>query len=208
MVPVNSNTSNKKCGGGISSNCVNWDGPAIEGVCKGGSVTDVITRLAENADCCSGTFPTGNQSCYTGSWVNMVSGIPLSGTTGGISWGIGTFGVGNTGNPSYKWAKDGDLSLKGGFVLTLTPPPTDKTYFDIPLFSIPTTCFPSNWNNNQGIVTFVDFFSNGQQPVGVRCVVYIDYPTGILYLNTTFINIPLIGLRLEIDLGGVRFNLA
>lgn len=48
MTPLNSNTLNKKCGGGISSNCVTFDGPALDciQVCAGTSITEPIVATA------------------------------------------------------------------------------------------------------------------------------------------------------------------
>lgn len=214
MDPVSSNVMSKSCDNPISSNCVTYTGPSLPGItiCKGASVTEVLYQVAANSaasnNCCGGTFPAGNQSCYTGSWVDFSAGLPTAGSGSNYSWTIGNIGVGNTGNPSYKWTKEGDLSLRGGFDLNFSTT-IIKNYVDIPLLAIPKTCFPSGWSNNQGILTSVDFIAGSQfSTISMRAVVYIDYPTGVLYLNFTFVDPFTVPMAISIDLGGVRFNLA
>lgn len=200
MLPVKSNLTDKACGEPIGSNCVIWTGGPITGTCGITTLTDVITAINQN--CCGSSAP-----CYTGDWVNFTSSIPTTGAGTGYSFSIGTFGVGNTGAPSYKWTKEGNLALRGGFILDFNTTQS-KLYVDIPLVTIDPLCAPANWKNNQGVVTFVDFFPEGNTVVSTRAVVYVDYTTKILYLNFTFGNIPLTPMRCEIDLGGVLFNLA
>ena len=200
-IPVNSNLLDKRCGDPIGSNCIIYDGPAIDGLCGKPSLTQVIAHISDT--CCTST----DTNCYTGNWIDFSTSIPNTGAGTGYTFTIGTFGVGNTGNPSYKWTKEGNLALRGGFVLNFTTT-VSKLYVDIPLATISGTCFPTNWKKNQGVVTFVDFFPEGNTVVSTRAVVYIDYPSGIIYLNFTFANILLSPMRCEIDLGGVLFNLA
>jgi hypothetical protein len=202
MLPVKSNLTDKACGEPVGSNCVIWTGAPISGTCGISTLTDVITAINQN--CCGAT---SSSPCYTGNWIDFSTSIPNTGAGTGYTFSIGTFGVGNTGNPSYKWTKEGNVALRGGFVLNFNTT-VSKLYVDIPLTTISGTCFPTNWEKNQGIVTFVDFFPQGNTVVSTRAVVYIDHPSGIIYLNFTFANILLSPMRCEIDLGGVLFNLA
>ncbi len=203
--PVRSSAQNSRaCGEVMSSNCVKWGGGAQVGnveVCEDWSLTDVITAMGNQ--CCSANTVS---PCYTGAWVDFASSIVPAGSGSTYSYSIGTFGIGNTGNPSYKWTAEGNLALKGGFVLDVNTS-IPKEYIDIPLLTLSPTCFPNAWSKNQGVVTFVDFFISNQVTISLRGVVYLDRPTGILYLNFTFANILLLPMRAEIDLGGVLFNL-
>ncbi len=203
MEPIKGNALSKSCGEIISSNCVTIP-IAIAGVC--GPIPTLTQVLVALNNCCNSTT---DSPCYTGSWLDFSTSIPTSGATTGVgTWTIGTFGVGNTGDPSYKWTKEGDIVLRGGLVLNFSPS-INKTYIDIPLFTFPSaTCFPSVFTHNQGVVTFVDFFISSNQVISTRAVVYIDAVTKTLFLNFTWGNIPLIAMRCEIDLGGVRFNLS
>ncbi len=195
MNPVASNVVDQRCANPIGSDCVTMSVP-VAGTCAGATLSQAITAISG-----IGT------PCYTGNWVDFSSSIPLSGSVAGVTWAIGPFGEGNTGTPSYKWTKEGDLKLRGGFVFKATTT-TSKTYFDIPLVSLPTSCFPANWVKNQGIVTFVDFSPVNDIIVSTRAVVYIGHPSGILYFNFTFANTILSPMSCEIDLGGTTFNLA
>ena len=175
-------------------------------ICKGSSITPIIYNLALQI---CGNGPTTQSPCNSGNWIDFSASIPLSGSTSGVNWIIGPFGEGNTGNPSYKWTKDGDLKLRGGFVFNATPT-INKTYFDIPLVNLSPSCFSTNWKQNQGVVTFVDMFlgsSDQQSTIVMRGVVYISNPSGTLFFNYTFVDTSLAPMRCEIDLGGTTFNL-
>jgi hypothetical protein len=202
MLPVKSNLTDKACGEPIGSNCVIWTGAPIAGTCGISTLTDVITAINQN--CCGAASPS---PCYTGNWVDFSSGIPGSGGGATYAYNIGTFGVGSSGNPSYKWTKEGNLALRGSFKLNVNTTVV-KEYFDIVLGTIDPACAPPNWQNNQGVVTFVDFFPQNNSIISTRAVVYLKRATNQIVLNFTFANIPLLPMTCEIDLGGVLFNLA
>jgi hypothetical protein len=201
--PIKSNLLSNTCGTPTSSNCVLWAGPNIPGLgtCRGASMTDIVFAIYQT--CCLG----GINSCYTGNWVPFVSSIPASGSGTNYSYNISAFSVGNSGTPSYKWTKEGNLALRGSFRLSVNTTVV-KEYIDIVLCTIDKACAPANWQNNQGVVTFVDFFPQNNSVISTRAVVYINYATGQLVLNFTYGNIPLLPMICEIDLGGVLFNLA
>jgi hypothetical protein len=203
MLPVKSNLTDKACGEPIGSNCVIWTGAPISGTCGISTLTDVITAINQN--CCGAT---SSSPCYTGNWVDFSSSIPGSGAGPTYAYNITSFGIGASGNPSYKWTKEGNLALRGSFKLNVNTTVV-KEYIDIVLGTVnKTLCAPANWNNNQGVVTFVDFFPQNNSVISTRAVVYLKYSTGEIVLNFTYGNIPLLPMTCEIDLGGVLFNLA
>jgi hypothetical protein len=198
--PVRTGSKSQRCDAPISTDCIKWSGADLcFNVCDDASLTEILQAAFKCPD---------NAECYTGTWVPFHTSISTSGSGAGYSWTIGTFGVGNTGNPSYKWTKEGDLLLRGGLVLNFVTS-ADKLYVDIPLVNLPVSCFPANWKHNQAVLTTVDMFPNNRDVIPMRAQVYIDHPSGTLYLNYTFVNQSGYNpMRLEIDLGGVRFNLA
>lgn len=214
MEPVRSNITSKSCAEGIGSNCVEWAGGPLcsADLCKGNTtLTDVITAM-DNKIC--GTNQTS--PCYTGNWIDFTTSIQVTGTGGGASWNINNFGAGENGQienrPMYKWAKDGDLSLRGCFHLTYSPT-TSPGQFVIPLVTIPPTCFPANWNASQ--TTFVTavcytYTANKALDVFFKGAVQVIYPTGQLVLIGSFTS-PVLGGSFNeyvISFGGLQFNLA
>ena len=209
MEPVNSNLESKTCATITSSNCVTWAGPLIKGVCKNASLTQVITQLSSQVAsaeaCCSGNFPAGHVSCYTGNWVDFYSSIPLTGSGIGYSYTISA-GLSGQGNPQYKWTKDGDLYMRGGFLISFTVT-NPKLYIVIPMVTLPVTCFPTGWIANQYVLACADTFT-GQPGVVNFASAFLEYPTGILNLQYQYSNASLAPMSLDIDFGGTRFNIA
>ncbi len=202
-VPVKSNLTSRACPEAIGSNCVEWSGGQLcsANLCKGNiTLTDVITAM-DNAIC--GT--NSSVSCYTGNWVDFSGSIPLSGSGLGYSYIISGFGFGGIGNPSYKWTKDGDLSLRGGFNIDIVVT-VPKLYIDVPMITIPVTCPPSSWVATQNILCGVDMFP--EPPVQMAFNATLDYPTGRLHGLYQYSNIAMVPMGINIDLGGSRFNLA
>jgi hypothetical protein len=215
--PIRSSSISNSCGEIISSNCVVWAGPYIEGVCKGSSITDVIYGLSSQPnDCCQGTFGPGNDTCYTGNWVDFTSTIPIAGTTtGGFNWGISTFGGGfptGTGaenNPQYKWTRDGDLKVRGSFALTIDPyGAITNTFLKIPLVTVSPKCFPLQGNLTQTAIVATDAFIVGNQiNIVTRGFLTIEPSTGILYFNFSFAPVIATTFTVQIFMGSTTFNL-
>lgn len=218
MVPTNSNIKSKKCGQTISSNCVVYDGPAIEGLCKGASLTEAIYQTVQNSSgCCAGDFPTGHQSCYTGDWVDFSSSIPSSGVGGGFTWTLGSFGsafptlTGAENTPQYKWTTNGDLKVRGSMTLTITTGPgaITNTFLSIPLATIPVGCFPTNATASQTALVAIDAFVTGQAiNIVTRGFLTINPTTGVLYFNFSFATVIPTSFSVGIYMGGTTFNLA
>lgn len=207
MIPVDSNIQSKTCDNPISSNCVNWAGPSINGVCAGASITDIITSVAENSQCCEGEFPAGNKSCYTGNWVDMSTTMSRSGSSSNCSWAITAVPT-YWGNPQYKWTKEGDLKIRGSFRITITPV-TNVGTATIPLGTVSTTCFPTGFTESQFAITAVDpLSSTSNVPVVVSGGVEINYSTGVISFGFSFTDIPMTTMTCDISLGGTIFNLA
>jgi len=202
--PIKSNLLSNTCGTPTSSNCVLWAGPNITGLgtCRGASITDVIFAMYQN--CCGGD----DNPCAARGWIDFSGSIPTSLVTATYKYTITAFGVGNSGIPSYKWTKEGNLALRGSLKIDIIPF-ISKEYFDIPLVTLDPTCFPANWKNNQAAVAFVDFFIVNGTVIPVRATAYVDRPTGILYLSITFADTILSPIPpCYIDLGAILFNLA
>lgn len=207
MEPVRSNLTNKNCIDSISSNCIDWAGPQIPGTCGKASLTDVVSVISEKANCCEGSFPTGHFSCYTGSWVNFTSSIITSGTTPTCTWVVNT-AITNYGPPQYKWTREGDLKIRGGFRLTITPT-ANQGGLGIQLVALSTTCFPTGWTASQFNVTAVDPLSSTPNITNIFAGgVSLDYPSGVLYFGGSFSNIGLTTIVTDISLGGTTLNLA
>ena len=207
-IPTNSNLQSKKCGQVISSNCVVYDGPAIEGLCKGASLTEAIYQTAQSSNCCTGEFPPGHQSCYTGTWTNFTPTV-LSGSGIGYSYTISNLGTIGLNVPQYKWTKEGDLKLRGGFDLTIVPSAIQAT-ISIPLTILPFTCFPTGFTGSQFAITTVDpFDTNGQQVNGtISMGALLTYPTAALSLEGAFINTQLVTKTFIVSFGSITFNIA
>lgn len=215
MTPVDSNVLNKSCDNPISSNCVTYVGPPVPGttICKGASITDVIYQVGVNASSETGEFAPGHQSCYTRNWVDFSSSIPLSGIISGFTYTISAFGSGFFSSnpyykPSYKWTKDGDLYLRGGFAITISSL-IKQASGNIPLMTIPVSCTPTNWTATETQLVSVFFDTADSQvvdKVGSGSLT-LDYPSGILYLNLLFIDISLGSFVVYVDIG-TRFNIA
>ena len=228
-LPIKDSSASNSCGEIISSNCIAWGGAAIKGVCKGASLTDVVTAVNNNSssssnDCCSGDFTNPNVSGYTGKWVDFSGGIPLAGgVPGQYTWKISNFGVdfsytagvgtGAENVPQYKWTPEGDLLIRGSFLFAINPLIEQGRIVPIPLVSIPTVNFPTGFTAAQtkfittsascGFTTLAPY---AQQVT--RAFLTIDYPSGILYLNYSFVDTTKTNMTEGIFMGGTRFNLA
>lgn len=211
MTPVNSNTKDKKCPGVISSGCVTWDGCRIQGLCEPVMLNDVICKIKETT---SSIAP-----CYTGTWVDFSSSIPAAGTAFSATWTTSNMGssfrgiYGLTGgtnaenNPQYRWTKDGNLELRGTFAFNINSSVTSG-FIAIPLVSLLTSCFPSTWTAAQSVFCNVDIYPGEGNLSGpaIRGAATLDYPSGIIYLNTSYANG--IGTNtFAVLLGGITFNL-
>lgn len=207
MEPVRSNLTSKTCIDPISSNCIDWAGPRIAGTCGKATLTDVVTQIAENSNCCEGSFPAGHVSCYTGSWVNFASSILASGTNTSCSWTVNT-AISNFGPPQYKWEKNGDLKVRGGFRITVTPI-TNVGAGSVQLVSLSTTCFPTAGVSPQFNITAVDpLTSTLNSAVVLAGGIAIEPVTGLLAFGFSFTDAPLAVIISDISLGGTTFNLA
>lgn len=217
MEPVKSNLTNRSCPEAIGSNCVTYTGPAIPGLnlCASSTLTDVIYQMGLNsAGCCEGSFPTGNQSCYTGNWIDFTSSVPTSGTGPGFSWTINNFGF-STGiggspidNPSYRWTKEGDLKMRGGFSININTS-IATAFITVPCATLSSTCFPTGMNKTQ-YTLIAGAASATNSVVNPVLVAYIgiEYPSGIITFSLQFANPLLTPMRLDVDLGGTTLNLA
>lgn len=211
MEPIKGNSLNKSCGEIISSNCVTWAGGAVDGVCgPNPSLTQVVQSAINNSSaCCEGSFPSGHQSCYTGQWVDFSSSIPTVGSGSGYAYTITSYGGGiGLNNPQYKWTRDGDLKIRGGFVLNITPS-SIQVSFSVPLITFATTCFPTGFTGAQfAITTTHPFATNGQIITGVMSCGLLLSSAGVLSIEGGFINTTLVAESSIIGLGGTTFNLA
>lgn len=227
-LPISTSSASNSCGEIISSNCVSWAGAAIPGVCKGASVTDVITAVQNNStanSCCTGDFTNPNVSGYTGKWVDFSAGIPASGgLPGSYTWNINQMGtpfgyvVGGPGtgpenNPSYMWTPQGDLKLRGSFLFSINPLIAEGGVVPpIALAGIPTINFPTGFTASQSVIVGTTgsygFSANGGVKQVTRAFLTIDYPSGILYLNYAFVDTTKTNITEGIFLGGVTFNLS
>lgn len=207
MEPVRSNLTNKTCIDPISSNCIDWAGPAIPGICGKATITDVITKVSENASCCSGDFAAGHLSCYTGDWVDFTSFIPLSGFNSACTWTVDT-AISNYGPPQYKWTRDGDLKVRGGFRIILTPV-SQKGAMGFNMTSVSTSCFPKGYNNApQFNLTVGDPLASTSNVTNIFLGGVSINSSGIIGFGGSFCNITLSVMTLDISLGGTTFNLA
>jgi hypothetical protein len=202
MEPVSSNSQAKTCGETMNSGCVIWSGPDIPNIsiCKGASITDVIYGLSTN--CCA-----SSSTCYSGNWIDFSSSIPTSGTgLGGLTWTIGTFGIGGMYPPQYKWTKDGDLLVRGSLVFTHTPSATGDQFINIPLTTISSSCI-SNVTKNQYVIVDVHV-STIQKLIANHIVCRLILRTsGVLELELE-LNSPIpSGNTYGITLGGTKFNI-
>jgi len=227
--PISTNLMSNTCGEVISSNCVAWAGPAVPGICKGASLTDVLVQVSNTASsaggCCEGTFPTGNVSGYTGKWVDFSSLIPSSGgIPGQYAWTISNFGVnfsytagvgtGPENTPSYMWTPQGDLKVRGSFLFAINPLIEQGGIVPIPLVSLPIVNFPSGFTASQ--TKFITTSASCGYPLQIkpyvqqatRAFLTLDYPSGILYLNYSFVDPPMSNITEGIFMGGTTFNLA
>lgn len=214
MDPVSANWLSNKCGEVVSSNCIGWAGGPIDGICGTDlTLTQVISQINENNNCCQGTFPAGHQSCYTGIWTDMSSSIATSGTIGSISYNIPGFGRGffvssAYNRPSYKWTRDGSILLRGSFQIDITTT-SQQVAVNIPLFSFSNTCFPTGFTGADTVSIGAAFDSASSQSIlkGIGLYLTLDYPSGILYLSLQFVDIGLGSFSLFPDLT-TQFNIA
>lgn len=195
--PVKNSSPSDKCANPIGSDCVLWAGGTPPGLslCKGATLTQVINQVAAKASdagaCCSGSFPPGHASCYTGSWVDFSAAIPLSGTGVGYSYAISGMGFSGKYTPQYKWEPNGDLIVRGAFLLSITPTIIQGGGL-IPLATLPTSCFPSGWTADSDVLIAV-YDNKGDNSINQSASygLFLDYPSGILYIAFEFINFPL-----------------
>jgi hypothetical protein len=220
--PVIGNSLSNTCGDLISSNCITWAGGAVNGLCGGATLTQVVQQAVNNSNtavansgCCEGSFPAGGASCYTGDWVDFFSSIPSTGSSGGASWTIVTPGAGfgsGTGvenNPQYKWTTQGDLKIRGSFIIQIGPIAAPSVFMKIPLVTIPTTCFPTGWTATQSAIIGADGYAgNNTVNIFMRSFLTLDFPSGILYFNSSFIDPALFTFNIGVYMGGTTFNLA
>lgn len=210
MDPVKGNSLNKSCGDVVSSNCVIWAGGAVSGVCgPNPSLTQVVqSAIDKSGDCCKGSFPAGNQSCYTGTWVDFSSSIPLSGAGTGYTYSL-VASIPPYNTPSYKWTQQGDLKIRGAVQLTISPSVT-RSGFSIPLVTLPSTCFPTGYSGAHFAITAVDVVGTSINAVtAVESMgLYLNYPTPTLSIEGGFINTLLVPMTLTVAFGSTTFNLA
>jgi len=209
--PVVTNTASQTCPETISSNCITYAGTLPDGLCGPASVTQVITNLqtqvSSAAACCQGTFPPGNVSAYTGLWVPFTSSIPTSGSWAHGVYTTSNFGAGGMYAPQYRWTQDGDLLVRGTFQIDITSVTAVHNGFIVPLVTLNPINFPTGWTASQNILTTV--FSNAVQSnidVSGYCLLVLDYPSGILSLNTQFIDTPLSNITVGPVNLSARFN--
>lgn len=208
MDPISSNIQSKACDNPIGSNCVIWTGPAINGLCKGGSITDVLTSVSQKVDsCCEpGDFPLGHRSCYTGTWIDFRASIPPTGSSAACTWTVDTSTT-SFGLAQYKWTKEGDIKVRGGFRLTVTPT-TYKGTGGFSMVPLSSTCFPTGFTASQFAITAVDPLSSGPNvPVILSGGVALDFATGALTFGFSFSDISLTPIVADISLGCI-LNLA
>lgn len=219
MDPIKGNSLNRSCGDVISSNCVTVP-IAIAGTCgPNPTLTQVLTALDS---CCNSN--AGASPCYTGNWMDFRVDVPASGSGIGFTWTTTNFGASFTGvyglslttgiqnTPQYKWDKNGNLSVRGTFALTITST-ADSGFFEIPLTTIPSTCFPANFNKAQSVLIGIDiyptkFSGNLQIQTAVRGFITLDYPSGILYLSGSYADGQSSTFTLGVFMGGVTINLS
>lgn len=231
MVPVLTNVASSNCPKPISSNCVTFVGTNPPGLCGPQSLTAVITTLqttvANSSSCCTGTFPPGNSSGYTGNWVDFSAGIPLTGIGTTYNWTISNFGTSFNGTPagtitglentpSYYWTQQGDLKVRGSMTISINSTKAQQIGIAaIPLVSLNTANFPTNFTAAQS--HFIGTAASAQAPGQsiqafveqvTRAFLTIDFPSGILYLNYVFVNTVGTNVTENLFFGGTIFNLA
>lgn len=213
MEPIKSNSLNRSCGEVISSNCVSWAGPAVNGVCAGASITQVIQKALA---CCNPITPVIPSSpCASQGWVDFSSDITTStdrvgaiATVTGFKNFQGIPGyapIVNT-NPMYRFSNDGNLQLRGVINVEYNVS-LDEGYVFLDLTTIATSCLPVTFTDAQVVLTEVEYRSANK--VGQFMKAYaILYPNGTLrlLLQHVFGVIPY-GYVWSISLGGVTFNL-
>lgn len=224
MEPVVTNLASNTCDAPISSNCVTFVGTNPPGLCGPQSITAVISSLqtqAANANgCCTGSFPAGNVSGYTGQWVPFTP--PSSGTGIGYTWTISNLGTnftyGGTGTgaenvPQYMWTQIGDLKVRGSFLISINPTIGELTLAPIPLVNVPVVNFPTGFTAAQSILVSTTSSAGLIQAgpyvtITTRAYLTIDFPSGILYLNYSFVDTTKLNITEGIFMGGTQFNLA
>ncbi len=214
MDPISGNSLSNTCPDPTGSNCVIWQGPAVDGVCKGSSITDVVMRVNDkatlSAQCCTGDFPDGHSSLYTGLWIDFSPSIPLTGTGVGCSYSITGFGsTSGFNNPQYKWLQNGDIEVRGGFNITVTPTMSKGTCAII-MAAIPVIGFPTGWTASQFGITAADPLSSTPQDLDTILTggVYLEYPSGLLKFGFSFVATKLSLITSTISLGALKFNIA
>lgn len=221
--PIKTNTRSNNCGEPVGSDCVILQGVNIPGTCGNNvTLTQGLNAIQSSNNCCTGSFPPGNVSGYTGNWIDFSAGIPLNGTGVGYIWSILNFGTSFNGvavtgvenNPSYYWTQTGDLKLRGSFTFSLNPTIGQGGIAAIPLLSLSSVNFPTNFNASQShlVGTTASAQAPGQQVAGfvqqvTRAFMTIDYPSGILYLNYDFVDTPRTNITENIFINTI-FNLA
>lgn len=208
MKPIKGNSLNKSCGEIISSNCVVYTGPAVEGVCgPNPTLTQVLTKIAASSDCCGGTFPPGSTSAYTGKWVDFSAAIPTTGFFSAGTWAVASVGGVGLYKPQYRWEPNGDLLFRGTMAINVTTSAIQSGFL-IPLVNLSPLNFPSNWTATQNILTTSFFNAVGGQSIYQigNCTLQLDYPTGLVSLNVQYADITLATLGIGPINLSARFN--
>lgn len=218
--PINSNLLSNTCPNPTSSNCVLWNGPRINGVCAGASITDVIMQLNS---CCNSIIPSTiyapGYGCVTGNWVDFTSTIvntPIVGTSATTIIPVSGYGTSVSGAvdfPSYKWTSDGNLLIRGGLLVSLYHNSATSGFEIIDLATIPPTCFPINFTKTQDVLTDVNtiYLLAGNTPFinALKYYLRLDFATGKLQLVIIYdytninaaLNLQLITLSAQFNLG-------
>lgn len=214
-VPINDSSRCKTCGQVISSDCVAWAGPAIDGItiCKGASITDVIMSIGTG--CCGGGNTGTDNPCAANGWVDFSSSIPTSGTGSSSSYaalgfqsffGESTFPSIVNDPPQYKVTKEGNIKLRGvlNFEFDVSAP---IGYLIMNMGTIPPACFPTAMTNSQVVLTEVDQRQVQKLANFMKAYAVLN-PNGTLQLLITFdFMLSPYAYRYAVSLGGVEFNI-
>lgn len=227
MDSVITNSASNTCPNPISSNCVFVPGP-----CGPQTLTQqlqtITSSVASAASCCTGTFPPGNSSGYTGNWIDFTPTIPTAGTGVGYNWVLVNFGCsfngattpgGVTGlenKPSYYWTQQGDLRIRGSMTIGVNPIKGGQGGLTaIPLVALNTANFPTNFTASQSHL--IGTTASAQAPgtpvasfifQATRAFLTIDFPSGILYLNYDYVDTQGTNITENLFFGGTIFNLS
>ena len=225
MDPVLTNIASQNCPEPISSNCITFAGPNPPGLCGPQSLTTIIQSLTNqvtsSSSCCTGTFPSGNSSCFTGKWIDFSANIVSSGGGENCTYSlsnVGTFASYSNApnlvcdNPSYMWTPNGDLKFKGVLEIHMVtvgvPRTTGFTFVD--MGTIASTCFPTGFTATQLTLAEVELRPSNtiqNDQVFLKAYLVVNYPTGLIQLLIEF-DSPGEAHTLSISLCALTFNLA